>query len=89
MSLALFQALETIQDPRARRGIRHPLSPILRLVVGGFASGLIAVEHIVAYSKPIWKTLGKELGFNRPAPPDPTTMRRVIIGQRGLSYRFC
>ena len=80
MSTTLFKSLEMIQDPRAKRGIRHQLLPILKFIIWGFASGLVAVEHMVAYSQSPWKTMGKELGFDRPAPPDPTTIRRVIGG---------
>jgi len=78
MSQTLFDALERIPDPRRKRGVRHPFQPILRFVIWGFASNLVAVEHMVAYAKGPWKRLGKALGFSRSTPPNATTIRRVL-----------
>lgn len=51
---------------------------ILKMVTLGFACRLVAVEHIVNFFRPLWKILGPELGSDRPQPPDPTTVRRVL-----------
>ena len=43
-------------------------------VLLGFTCRLVAIEHMVSFFKPIWSQLKEALGFNRPEPPDPTTM---------------
>jgi hypothetical protein len=35
---------------------------------------------MVAFFEPIWDQIKKPLGFTRPKPPDPTTIRRVLNG---------
>ncbi len=78
MTTTLFEHLETIDDPRDGRGVRHPVAMILKLVVLGFAAKLVAIEHIVNFFRPIWKEMGPHLGSDRVYPPDPTTIRRVL-----------
>lgn len=76
----LFECLQNIPDPRKKRGVRHPFHPVLKFVLLGFTCRLVAIEHMVSFFKPIWNQLKEALGFNRPSPPDPTTIRRVLNG---------
>lgn len=46
---------------------------------GGFACGLLTVEHICLAAKEIWTALGPELGATRSNPPDATTVRRLLV----------
>lgn len=78
--MQLFECLQSIPDPRKKRGIRHPFHPILKFVLLGFTCRLVAVEHMVSFFKPIWKDIKDSLGFNRPEPPNPTTIRRALNG---------
>ena len=78
--MQLFECLQNIPDPRKKRGVRHPFQPVLKFVLLGFTCRLVAIEHIVAFFKPIWSQLKGPLGFNRPEPPDPTTIRRMLNG---------
>ncbi len=78
--MQLFECLQSIPDPRKKRGIRHPFQPVLKFVLLGFTCRLLAIEHMVSFFKPIWNELKASLGFNRPEPPDPTTIRRMLNG---------
>ena len=76
--MSLFAYLDNIPDPRAKRGVRHSIPVVLRLVVWGFACGLLTVEHICIAAKGIWVNLGPQLGTTRSYAPDATTVRRVL-----------
>ena len=78
--MQLFECLQSIPDPRKKRGVRHPFQPVLKFVLLGFTCRLVAIEHMVSFFKPIWSELKATLGFNRPEPPDPTTIRRMLNG---------
>lgn len=78
--MQLFECLQSIPDPRKKRGIRHPFHPVLKLVLLGFTCRLVAIEHMVSFFQPIWSQIKGPLGFNRPKPPDATTIRRMLNG---------
>ncbi len=78
--MKLFECLKMIPDPRMKRGIRHPFQSVLQFVLLGFTCRLVAIEHMVAFFKPIWAEIKTPLGFTRPTPPDPTTIRRILNG---------
>lgn len=78
VSMSLFEALHDIPDPRKKRGVRHNFHAILKLVLLGFCSRLICLEHIVEFASGCWDQIKKPLGFNRDAPPDATTIGRVL-----------
>ncbi|MFM7389573.1 MAG: transposase family protein [Vampirovibrionales bacterium] len=44
--MTLFQHLDTIQDPRCKRGIRHPLPVLLKAILLGFLVGQTTIENI-------------------------------------------
>ncbi|MFM5962716.1 MAG: transposase family protein, partial [Dolichospermum sp.] len=48
--MTLFQHLDTIQDPRYKRGIRHPLPALLKAILLGFLVGQTTIENIAFYS---------------------------------------
>jgi hypothetical protein len=78
ISLSLFEALCRIPDPRRKRGIRHSFHAILKLVILGFCSRLVCLEHIVEFARHCWSEIKKPLGFKRDTPPDATTIGRVL-----------
>lgn len=78
--MQLFDCLQSIPDPRKKRGVRHPFHSTLKFVLLGFTCRLVAIEHMVAFFSPIRNQVKEPLGFNRPAPPNPTTIRRMLNG---------
>lgn len=80
LPLSLFEALHKIQDPRKKRGIRHNFHAILKLLILGFCSRLVCLEHIVEYAMGHWDEIKEPLGFSRDTPPDATTIGRVLKG---------
>jgi len=58
----LFKLIEQIEDPRKKRGVRHNFHAILKLVIFGFTSRLICLEHIVEYAKIVWHEIKEPLG---------------------------
>ena len=69
--MQLFESLQSISDPRKKRGIRHPFQSVLKLVLLGFTCRLVAIEHMVSFFEPIWDQIRGPLGFRRRKPPDP------------------
>ena len=86
----LFNLIEKIQDPRKKRGIRHNFHSILKLVIFGFTTRLVCLEHIVEYATGVWNQIKEPLGFNRDAPPNATTIGRVLkkVDRRELENVF-
>ena len=76
--LSLFEALHDIQDPRRKRGVRHNFHAILKLVILGFCSRLVCMEHIVEFAAECWDQIREPLGFKRDTPPNATTIGRVL-----------
>ena len=77
-TLTLFKSLYGISDPRKKRGIRHDFHSILKLVILGFCCRLVCIEHIVEFAGQCWGKIKEPLGFKRDAPPDATTIGRVL-----------
>lgn len=74
----LYRAFDQVSDPRKKRGIRHPFHAILKLVVLGYVSGKVWIEHIATWAESNWGVLKDDLGFTRDYAPDPETIRRAI-----------
>ena len=79
-SRILFSALEQIEDPRKKRGVRHPFHAILKLIILGYISRLVWIEHIAEYAKNHWDKIKLALGFDRDYAPNATTIRRALRG---------
>lgn len=77
-TLLLFEALHRIPDPRKKRGVRHNFHAVLKLVVLGFCSRLVCLEHIVEFATGCWDKIKEPLGFSRDTPPDATTIGRIL-----------
>lgn len=86
----LLEHVETVSDPRKRRGVRHPIGPILKTVLLGIIAGMTCIEHIAGYIKENWEELGEELGFTHWHPPDGETFRLVLskLDSQALSRAF-
>ena len=51
----LLEHVETMTDPRKRRGVRHPICPILKAVLLAVIAGMTCIEHIAGYVKEHWE----------------------------------
>lgn len=61
----ILTCLERIPDTREVRGIRYPLSSLLKLLVLGLLSGQTTFAHIQVFAESHWKVLWEPLGFKR------------------------
>lgn len=82
----LWQSLDAFDDPRKKRGVRHPLKLILRLIVTGILLGRTNVKALGEWSKnlasdqPLLEKLGCFFSptQQRYVPPSWTTLHRTI-----------
>ena len=77
---SLAQVFSRIEDPRARRGVRHPLSGMLALVFLGLLGRIREMAVLERWARAHWDQLREPLGFDRDAPPVATTISRSIAG---------
>lgn len=75
---SLSQVFARINDPRARRGVRHPLSGMLTLVFLGLLARIREMAVLERWAEAHWDQLREPLGFDRDAPPVATTISRAI-----------
>ncbi|MFM5962074.1 MAG: ISAs1 family transposase, partial [Dolichospermum sp.] len=76
--MTLFQHLDTIQDPRYKRGIRHPLPALLKAILLGFLVGQTTIENIAFYIETHWQAAAPLLGFTHAHPPIAETYRNTL-----------
>jgi hypothetical protein len=81
MSLApaptLLAALQSLTDPRCRRGVRHPFAAVLALTFLGLLCRQTDFATIARWAKAHWPALRGSLGFTRRYAPHATTLTRV------------
>lgn len=75
---SLLDAFEGLSDPRSRRGVRHPFSGIVALMVLGMLARIREMEVLVRWATVHWDELRGPLGFDRNAPPCATTISRTL-----------
>jgi hypothetical protein len=81
VSLAsLAQVFAQVEDRRARRGVRHPLSGMLALVFLGLLARIREMAVLERWAEAHWDQLREPLGFDRDTPPVATTISRAIAG---------
>jgi hypothetical protein len=74
----LFDAFAQIDDPRKRRGVRHPYAALLTLAFLGLLCRQTDLASIQRWAKDHWRTLREALGFTRKKPPHATTISRAL-----------
>jgi hypothetical protein len=74
---SLLAALQTLTDPRCRRGVRHPFTAVLALTFLGLLCRQTDFATIARWAKRHWDTLRPALGFTRRYAPHATTLTRV------------
>ena len=74
----LRDAFSLIDDPRKRRGVRHPYSALLTLTFLGLLCRQTDLASIQRWAQDHWRTLQGALGFTRRQPPHATTISRAV-----------
>jgi hypothetical protein len=74
----LLDAFSQLEDPRCRRGVRHPFSGIVVLMLLGMLARIREMEVLVRWAAVNWAQLKEPLGFDRDKPPCATTISRVL-----------
>jgi hypothetical protein len=70
--------LSKVADPRQRRGVRHPFSGVLGLVLLGLVCRVSDFAALQRFAARHWFLLRWALGFKRGKPPHATTLSRTL-----------
>ena len=84
---SLLQSLSQLQDPRARRGVRHPFSGMVVLMLLGMLASIREMEVLVCWATLHWGQLREALGFERDEPPCATTISRTLARCRVADFQ--
>lgn len=84
---SLVAAFRRIDDPRKRRGVRHPFHSILALTFLGLLCRQTDFAGLERWAKDHWRALKGPLGFTRKKPPHATTISRVIARYSLAQFR--
>lgn len=74
----LLDAFSQLEDPRCRRGVRHPFAGIVVLMLLGMLARIREMEVLVRWASVHWNQLKGPLGFDRDEPPCATTISRTL-----------
>jgi DDE family transposase len=74
---ALVEALREVPDPRAGRGLRHPLPAVLALMVAGMLAGARSLYAIAQWGRAQDAPTVAALGFTRDQTPAVSTLHEV------------
>lgn len=74
---SLLAALRRIDDPRHRRGVRHPYPGLLAVVLTGLLCRHADFAAIARWAKRHWPALKDAFGFTRDYAPHATTLSRA------------
>lgn len=74
----LLEAISQLDDPRHRRGVRHPFSGMVALMLLGMLARIREMEVLVRWATLHWDELRDPLGFERDCPPCATTLSRNL-----------
>jgi hypothetical protein len=76
-ALTLLAALQSLTDPRCRRGVRHPFAAVLALTFLGLLCRQTDFATIARWAQAHWESLRLPLGFTRRYAPHATTLTRI------------
>lgn len=74
----LMQLLNSIDDPRKPRGVRHPVATVIAVAVCAALSGARSFTAIAEWTKSLSIEALYKMGAKRPEPPSEPTIRRVL-----------
>lgn len=77
-AVTLLEAFSQLDDPRCRRGVRHPFAGIVVLMLLGMLARIREMEVLVRWATVHWDQLRGPLGFDREEPPCATTISRTL-----------
>ncbi|MEQ9379489.1 MAG: ISAs1 family transposase [Pirellulales bacterium] len=83
----LLEAFSQLDDPRCRRGVRHPFSGIVVLMLLGMLARIREMEVLVRWASVHWDQLKGPLGFERDQPPCATTISRTLAQCRVAEFQ--
>lgn len=76
---SLQTCLQSVPDPRKKRGVRFPLVPMLLLGLVGLLAGQSTLQSIIDHAALHWSILGPALGFVLVfGVPHATTLSRLL-----------
>jgi hypothetical protein len=75
---SLFNLIDSMSDPRKNRGIRHPFTAIMKLVILGLICRLVSINQIGKLIQTNWLELKAPLGFTYEWAPNSTTISRLL-----------
>src|SRR3954462_12422739 len=75
---SLLDAFAQIDDPRKRRGVRHPFTSMLALAFLGLLCRETDFACLQRWAADHWRVLKPALGFTRKEPPHATTISRAL-----------
>ena len=76
--LSLLEVLAEVPDPRHRKGLRHPLPPILALAVLAMLTGAKSYTAIAQFGRDKGFALAQALGFRRGKTPAKSTLSELF-----------
>lgn len=74
----LSAVFSQINDPRKKRGVRHPFHGVVSLVFLGLLGRITEMAVLVRWAEAHWEVLREPLGFTRGKPPCDTTISRLL-----------
>jgi len=74
----LMQLLDSIADPRKRRGVRHSVSTVLAIAVCAALSGSRSFCAIAEWAQSLSLDALQRMGSKRAQPPSEPTIRRIL-----------
>jgi hypothetical protein len=74
----LSTVFSQINDPRKKRGVRHPYHGVISLVFLGLLGRITEMAVLVRWAEAHWDVLREPLGFTREKPPCDTTISRLL-----------
>lgn len=80
MTVTFIEALQQIEDFRAKRGQRYPLWVILLLVVLGTLNGCTSYQALEAFAQRHYQALVDHLQLSYKRLPSDSTVRRALMG---------
>ena len=77
MGRRLFAVFGEVTDPRAARGVRHPLPAVVALMTVAMLSGARSLDAIAQWGRLQDPAVVRALGFTRPTTPAVSTLHEV------------
>lgn len=84
---SLRDAFSRLDDPRKPRGVRHPFSGMVVLMLLGMLARIREMEVLVRWATLHWDQLREPLGFDRDEPPCATTISRALAQCRVADFQ--